>query len=46
MGKSIGSDIQNEIKRNYELIEHYKAIGPMGMFGAATIQQSLDMAHR
>lgn len=42
---SIGEAIQDEIKRNYELLAQYKAIGPAGFFGETMIRADLDAAH-
>ena len=45
MSESVGTAIQDEIKRNYELLALYKSIGPAGTFGAAMISADLDAAH-
>ena len=45
MSESVGMAIQDEIKRNYQLLELYKSIGPAGTFGAAAISADLDEAH-
>lgn len=42
---SVGTAIQDEIKRNYELLATYKSIGPAGTFGAVMISTDLDAAH-
>jgi len=43
---SVGIEIQNEIKRNYELLDQYKSIGPMRSSGAnLLITADLDFAH-
>jgi len=43
---SVGIELQNEIKRNYELLAMYKSLSNgVGGFGAAMIQGDLDFAH-
>lgn len=46
MGNTVGEKIQDEIKRNYELLQAYRDIGHQGQFGAAMIQADLDAAHQ
>ncbi len=46
MAKSLAVGLQDEIKRNYELKQDFLSIGEAGAFGAAQIQNDLDLAHR
>lgn len=44
---SVGEAIQDEIKRNYELLAIYKSLPDgAGMIGASFIQADLDFAHQ
>lgn len=43
---SVGEEILVELKRNRELLEMYKEIGPAGTFGATLISQDIDNAEQ
>lgn len=38
---SLGDDFPKEQARCRELLDEYRAIGPLGMFGATMIEQTL-----
>jgi hypothetical protein len=44
--KTLGDALPEEIKRVTEILGHYQAIGPAGMFGAMMIKASLQRATR
>lgn len=41
---NLAEGLSSEIKRNYELLEQYKAIGPAGIFGSTLIKENIDSA--
>lgn len=43
---SVGEEILNELKRNRELLEAYKEIGPAGTFGYTMINADIDAAEK
>ncbi|MDP3139848.1 MAG: hypothetical protein Q8N17_26365 [Burkholderiaceae bacterium] len=44
--QTLGDALPEEVARVREILGHYKAIGPAGMFGAAFIEQDLRAADR
>lgn len=44
--KTLGDALPDEIARVTEILSHYQAIGPAGMFGAMMIKASLQRATR
>ena len=38
--------LQEELKRNRELVKHYEEIGPAGIFGKTFIQRDIDLAEK
>lgn len=44
MSESLGEALPKEQARVREILGHYKALGPVGMFGAAFIEQDLREA--
>lgn len=43
---SVGEEILVELKRNRELLQAYKDIGPAGAFGYAMINADIDAAEK
>ena len=43
---SVGEEILVELKRNRELLETYKEIGPAGAFGHMMISADIDAAEK
>lgn len=41
---TLGDALPLEVQRCQELIKHYEALGPVGTFGKAMIQNEIDMA--
>lgn len=44
MTESLGEAFPREVQRCTRLLGEYRALGPVGQFGAAFIQQTLDAA--
>jgi hypothetical protein len=44
--KTLGDALPDEIARVTQILGHYQAIGPAGLFGAMMIKASLDRATR
>ncbi len=44
--RTLADGIQEELKRNRELLVEYKLIGPSGTFGAAIIEQKIANTDR
>ena len=44
--ESLAEALPKEQARVREVLEHYKEIGPSGLFGAAMIEQSLQRADK
>ena len=41
---TLADGLQEEIKRNIELVSVYRSIGPMGILGATMIHRDIDEA--
>jgi len=46
MAQSVGEAILDELKRNRELLQAYKDIGPAGAFGCVMISADIDAAEK
>lgn len=46
MSKNLIEALQDELRRNRELVKIYKSIGPAGSFGATMIQSDMDEAEK
>jgi hypothetical protein len=46
MNESLAEALPKEMARVREILGHYKALGPAGMFGATFIEQDLREADR